>query len=346
MHSLLHSLQVSRVEFDSVITSGDADLLSLPVLLGSLLLGSFIEMDDLLDLSWSDQPKPSTPSSQASSRRATPGPSFDFLSKPQSTGNTPHYYTTTPPVRSQTPKTAPLPSQPRLPTPNLDKRANTPQPAPPSSSSDAFSSLLSLGTTQSASVKALSLQERQQKIAEEQRKKEQHEREQFSAHGSFWDNLGSSSQSATIAPTPVLAAPSSKPSSFTNGFDDMLSPQPVKTHRAAESNVAPSLPPPGNNKGEWDDDDTFLAGPSILKPQPASQMANDPFDFDSLEATVKTISSLSKDNAASGMRTPVSNFDFGDGERDRIDDDNDLLGDLSRHKTSPRPKVMSFSGKC
>lgn len=310
-------------------------------------------MDDLLDLNWSDSSKQSQPalrpqSSSSTSRQPTPNPTFDFLSK-QSNTATPNYLSTsTPPLRSATPKTAPLPSQARLPpTPAI--RSSTPNPShqakptAPSSSSDAFSSLLSLNGSGSSKPngQAVSLAERQQQIADEKRKKEEHERQQFTAEGSFWDNLGSSSTSSSV-PSPALGSVKAPSSGGIGEFDDLLSPQPVRPIRPPSTlskSVTPIPTPPVAKEGVWDDDDTFLAGPSTKTSGPSSGHASrsgDPFDFDALDKTVNRLKApgAGTRNGSSGMRTPVSNFDFGDGDggrsRDEEDDEDDFLGELGR----------------
>ena len=193
---------------------------------------SFI-MDDLLDLSWSDKPIPKAHIAPSTSRQATP--TFNFLSTHEAS---------TPPLRGTTPQTAPLSS-----------RLQTPRSATPNS--DAFSSLLSLAPVGHA--KTLSLAERQLQAEKERQEKEDRQRAQFTANGSFWDNLGSSSK----APS----APS------------IISPQPLHAARPSAVGKTSSTP-----QDIWDDDDTFLSGPS--KPTAAQIAPSDPFDFDAFNETM------------------------------------------------------------
>jgi hypothetical protein len=135
-------------------------------------------------------------------------------------------------------------------------RGNTPQTAPPtrrSATPDAFSSLISLASN--GASKTLSLAERQQQAERERQEKADREREQFTAHGSFWDNLGSSSK--------------------VNNHS-ILSPQPL--HIAHP----PSAPVQSTPSDIWDDDDTFLSGPS----KPTATVPSDPFDFNAFNETM------------------------------------------------------------
>jgi len=227
-------------------------------------------MDDLLDLSWSDKPSKPTLQSQSAgaTRQPTPTASFDFLSKQPSK---PNYYAGATPLRGSTPQTAPLPTTSRLQT-----RSTTPNPA----SSDAFSSLLSFAPGSNGTGKTLSLGERQQQAERERQEKAERERAQFEANGSFWDNLGSSS----IPP---------KNGSSSNGLGELLSPQPMPFARPPSALNKTHTPTPPK-RDLWDDDDTFLSGPS--KPAAPRSVAPDPFDFDAFNETMNAPSSKSAQN--------------------------------------------------
>jgi tetratricopeptide (TPR) repeat protein len=214
---------------------------------------------------------------------------------------------------------------------------------------DAFSSLLSLDSSSSTSSKqTMSLAERQAQIAEEKRKKAEHERQQFEAHGAFWDNLGSSSSSSKATPvmSPVLPVG--------NKVEALLQPTiSAPTSRPASSLAKPSLlPSPAaqatakmpSSSSTWDDDDDFLAGPSTQKRQTATSSAtkppSDPFDFDAMDASLNSLAPTKRSNGSSGVRTPVSNFDFGDNE-------DDLLGGLGGPaKTSGQRTKVSIESRC
>ena len=260
-------------------------------------------MDDLLDLDWSSAPKasgsklpPHAPTSGESQiplqPSKSPSPGFDLFAK--SANGAPNYYSSTPTIRPSTPATAPLPSQPTLQAPKPAKAANagsaTSVSVPPSARvGDAFSSLLTFNSAAGPS-KTLSLAERQSQLAEEKRKKAEHERQQFEAHGSFWENLGTQSQ----APS---RPPSSKP--------EVILPN-IK------------LPPPSPT---WDIERATS--------QSTSHPHRYPFDFDVMEIPLDRLAPTSN---GSGMRTPVSDFDFGDGN-------DDLLGELGK----PKPVDQRFN---
>ena len=310
-----------------------------------------IRMDDLLDLDWSDQPKQSTApplhASSNASRRATPNPTFDFLSKSASgNGQGPNYYSSgTPPIRADTPRTAPLPVQPRASTPSA--RPQTPQAPPPPAGTDAFSSLLVLGDGPLGSAKKLSLADQQRQIAENKRKKEEHEKQQFTTHGSFWDNLGSSSTAASsTSHTPVLQEDQARGSAVasTRGsgdLDNLLSPQPVRPTQPSALRQAHTPTPllaaqPSAEPAEWEDDDTFLTGAS-QQPSRATASPSDPFDFDSLNGSLNGLApprgAEGLKSSSSGARTPLSAFDAEDSGTlgsSRFDDEDDLLGELGR----------------
>ena len=290
-------------------------------------------MDDLLDLSWTDSkasaPKQLQPSA-STSRQPTPSsqPTFDFLAKPPSGPN--YYSTSTPPIRGSTPKTAPLPQQPRL--PDATHRSNTPNPpAKPAANGDAFSSLFSLaGGLTAASSKTLSLADKQKQAEIARAEQAEKQRQQFEADGSFWDNLGSSSTAK------ATSSGSNNARSFTP-FDDLLAPQPVRpstlrqTHTPSPAPSEPSRPPTSAiTSSAWDDDDTFLAGPSkpVARTVPFPQPTSETFNFDAFDDTKPSLAPPTRQNGAassSGMRTPLSDFDFGDRGLD-----DDLLGELGQ----------------
>lgn len=316
-------------------------------------------MDDLLDLNWSDSSKPSQPtlrptSSSSTSRQPTPNPTFDFLSKQSSNSSQPSpLYSSTPPIRAATPKTAPLPAQSRFPTAPA-VRSSTPNPqtkAAPAPPSDAFASLFSLDASSKPNGQPLSLAEKQQQITEEKRRKEEHERQQFSADGDFWENLGSSSTKPKVASSSNNGILSSY-----NGLgelDDLLSPQPVRPIRPPSrlsQSITPTPTPPVVKETAWDDDDTFLAGSGSNgvgnSAVPKKSTTGRAFDFDALNRTVNGLQPQKRNGASgsSGMRTPVSNFDFGEGKGDNEDDDDDFLGELGRpaKPLAARTRVSHF----
>lgn len=273
-------------------------------------VASFIYiMDDLLDLSWSDSKPASKPvhttQSANSTRQPTPNPTFDFLSK-QPSGSKPNYYaapSSTPPLRATTPQTAPLPASARFHTP----RSTTPNPV---SSSDAFSSLLSFSGSgaNGSSGKTLSLAERQQLAEKDKLEKAERERAQFTANGSFWDNLGSGSSSTATA-----ANSANSP----NGLDELLSPKPMHVARPPSelSKTHPPTPPP--QQDVWDDDDTFLSGPS--KPVARATASADPFDFDAFNETMNAPASTSAPKPSD--KHTSNRFE---------EDEDDLLGGLGQ----------------
>ncbi|KAK4686110.1 hypothetical protein P7C73_g4017, partial [Tremellales sp. Uapishka_1] len=295
-------------------------------------------MDDLLDLDWS-----SAPSSSATELRAPQPPplkpnhnnSFNFLAN--TNGNAPSYSSSVL-LRSASPSIATKPSQ--LARSNNSTRAPTPSnaisPTPPSGM-DAFSGLLSLPSQLTSQAKSLSLVERQAKMALDKKEKEDRERQQFEAHGSFWDNLGNGGSTSV---------PNGKASASNPHLDGLLEPLPAPRPTSTMPTVLAPTPAAATAKPKatsstsapWDYEDLLSPSASNAKSstsQTQTPAPADPFDFDSLRAASPmsapspVTAGWSKHAAlgsTSGMRTPVSDFDFGD----REDGDGDLLGDLGK----------------
>lgn len=305
-------------------------------------------MDDLLDLNWSSPSssstsKPLTPSLQPSKPAAT---SFDFLAKSNTSTasgtSSPNYYTTsTTTPRSSTPLNrfqalAQAPPQPIV-------KAAAP-PTTSASSGDAFSSLLGMsGAGAGGSSKNLTMAQKQAQLADERRKKEEHEKQQFAGLGN-WEQFssgsasGSSSRTTTsMAPIPStrISIPPLQPIPTRSGaaFDGLLQPNPIS--RPSSSSSRSITPAPARTTAKsplaWDDDDDFLAGASSqTKASTTSSTSSapvppaDPWDFDQLaaEEPVKAQTqsqARSRNGGTSGMRTPDPDFDFG--EWKEMDDD-------------------------
>jgi hypothetical protein len=199
----------------------------------------------------------------------------------------------------------------------------------------------------------MSLADRQKQAERERAEKAEKERQQFEAEGSFWDNLGSSSIARATSSSQVAnGASAGTPFS---GFDDLLAPQPVRPSTLRQSHTpspTPTTQPAATTtahvpgKHIWDDDDTFLAVSS--KPSPQSRVSPhapaDPFNFEAFDDASTRLAQPSNQNGAytssSGMRTPASNFDFGNREGGGDDDDDDFLSDLREPpRTISRAKV-------
>lgn len=185
----------------------------------------------------------------------------------------------------------------------------SPSPAPPAkpaaaatAHSDAFSSLIAVPAARAEQGRHMTMAEKQAAIAQEKRRRDEAQRAQFAADGAFWDSLGSRSTTTTYGDSDLLSA-SSQPASQ----------PPSHAH-------SPAPPPP---------------------PPPAAAAPADPFDFDTFENTLNgsaTASLATKSGETSGIRTPLSTFDFGDGDPadDLLGDPaDDLLGELG--KPPPRP---------
>lgn len=227
----------------------------------------------------------------------------------------------------------------------------------------------------------MTMAEKQAAMAEERRRKEEEDKKRFEAEGAFWDNLGGSSGSGSgsgngsksqaarkadgldeLLGASSIAGPSSstmmgaaRVKSATNGGIPILAPSP-----APGAGAAPKPKPTPSSAGtfwnSFDDTDDLLisSGPAKATTTKTSRSPvppSDPFDFDALAATVApSVSSVPSHlngigkgsrNGGSGMRTPVSDFDFGDRiDREEDDDDDDILGDLGKPVTArPAPSA-------
>ncbi|BEI82576.1 hypothetical protein CcaverHIS002_0304440 [Cutaneotrichosporon cavernicola] len=301
-------------------------------------------MDDLLDLSWSEQPNPAA--------KGMGGSAFDMLSRPQ--GN---YYSgaSTPAASkpaSNTGSSANLAGMRA--TPGLRTTAS-PRPPPVS---DAFSGLL--GASTAPGGKSLSMAERQAQLAAQKANAAEEERNRW-GDDAFWDQLGGSSTSSAapasekplMAPQPakpISLAPALQPSSTTGSR--AASTRPTSATSAKKSagtfwdvesalgqpdkrKKSPSPPSKGGWGGgdflngskpapaeapqkdeiSWDDNDGLLGSSS--KPTPYSGPA-DPWDFDALSSSIPAKSAPA--------------VDYGG-------DDDDLLGELGRPARKPSPRA-------
>lgn len=229
--------------------------------------------------------------------------------------------------------------------------------------------------------KHLSMAERQKMLEEERKRKEEHERAQFD-HGAFWEKHGSDAPSPSSASGPSsgfddLLSPSLATATATA---TRQAPPSSSARLPAPEILAPTPAPAQNTKSKagtlWDNP-AFLSPSSAPSPRPTSSAARsvtassststsaritpaprspqppvDPFDFDALDAATSEVrpytntnTSASGRNGTSGMRTPVSDFDFGD--REGGEEEDDFLGELGQ-PARPRPEtgraeVISFA---
>ena len=314
-------------------------------------------MDDLLDLNWSSTPPNSSSPAAGPSRPAPtiqPKPShlvssFDLLSRP-SPSLQPNYASSS--TSSSYPSRTASPLPPALSARLAPNPAKTPSssnspaasPNPASSGLDAFSGLLSLSSGGGAeSSKTLSLADRQKQLAEQKRRAEEEDRARFD-HGDFWDKFGASGSTQQLKPTPLSQPKVEIPRPGSAALPAL------SVSRSGSANPGQAKSPLGTisnanvQSGSIDDDDDdfgLLALPSSSRPpangssssQPIQSL--DPFDFDQFSASVPSAPFREK---SSGMRTPVSNFDFD--EREGTDDEDDILGQLAQ----PAPKRISKVG--
>lgn len=85
-------------------------------------------------------------------------------------------------------------------------------------------------------------------------------------------------------------------------------------------------------------DDLLQPTPSAVQTTatpPVVVVPADPFDFDAFEISGTGKSGATASNSRLEMRTPVSHFDFGDGDGHVYDDDDDLLGELGKPAAAP-----------
>ncbi|ORY23561.1 hypothetical protein BCR39DRAFT_348685 [Naematelia encephala] len=251
-------------------------------------------MDDLLDLNWSSSSK--TTSSPAPPQPTKSLNAFDLLSKPTASSSSPSY-SITPVLRPSTPNTAPIQPTSRLPQPGRISVSRSTTPNIVSPPSDAFSELLSIKSS-AGTTKTQSLADRQKQLAEERKQKEDHERQIFQANGSFWDSLGGQPNNAESS----------------DGFPAI---QPVPSTSLLPSSLPPSIraPQPATVQKQsfgafWDEDDSI---PARKDPSPQPQKMTSTnlapnIDILQLEHTGPA------SGTSSGMRTPLSDFDFGDGD--------------------------------
>lgn len=208
----------------------------------------------------------------------------------------------------------------------------SPAPAPPAkpaaaAHSDAFSSLIAVPAARAEQGKHMTMAEKQAAIAQEKRRKDEAQRAQFAADGAFWDSLGSRSMTATPPPDSLprdslddLLQPPHGTFWDQYGASDLLSASSQPASQPPSHAHSPAPPPP---------------------PPPAAAAPADPFDFDTFENTLNgsaTASLASKSGETSGIRTPLSTLDFGDGDPadDLLGDPaDDLLGELG--KPAPKP---------
>ncbi|GMK56949.1 hypothetical protein CspeluHIS016_0307890 [Cutaneotrichosporon spelunceum] len=309
-------------------------------------------MDDLLDLSWSEQPKPTA--------KGMGGSAFDMLSRPQ--GN--YYSGASTPAASK-------PASNASSSANLAGLRGTPglrttaSPRPPPAN-DAFSDLLSTSSTASGSGgKSLSMAERQAQLTAQKARAAEEERNRW-GDGAFWDQLGGSSTSSSApAPEKPLAAPqpakpfnlgpalqpssaassrsaSARPTSATSAkksagtFWNMESAlgQPEKPKKLPSPSArggrdddihdilngskpapATSLKPSQEDEISWDNDDELLRSSSKAA---TSSGPADLWDFDALSSSVP------------GKSAPAADYGA---------DDDDLLGELGKPVRKPSPRA-------
>ncbi|WWD22767.1 hypothetical protein CI109_107260 [Kwoniella shandongensis] len=358
-------------------------------------------MDDLLDLNWSSPTTTKTSSTPpinatapAPQKQST---AFDFLAQPAPRAGTPNYYgSSSTPLRASTPSqplanggvggqrlglgaagapplrgsgtTTPLGSG--FGTPTIPQGANSnggPNPSASASGAggsvglDAFSSLLSISSSGSATGgKNMTMAEKQAALADEKKRKAEEDRKRFEAEGAFWDNLGGGSGTKSqstqkpnglnelLGPPPPIAGPStSRVKSPVN--DGILAPSPAPgTSSKPKTSTANSA---GSFWNHFDDTDDLLTSSAAPRAKPPSATSrspappSDPFDFDALAAVPSHLSVNGSRNGGSGpgsgMRTPVSDFDFGDrGD----DDEEDILGDLGKPVTARPTSAQAESG--
>ena len=273
-------------------------------------------MEDLID--WSDSPAKTSPTPPPNKGPAKPN-AFDFLAKP---ANGPNYHSTGP-LHSAGPAFPSQQPSPQLRALNSQKQtksgSTTPlprSPPPPAPVHDAFSSLLGINGSSSASSSTthLSLAQRQTQAVKQKQKRAEAEKAAYDVHDSFWDNLGSSSKPG--------------PTNVDDAFGGILLPT-ASAPVARPISVRPAIV-----ESSWDNDDLLSGGTGATSvPQASSSVSSsrvpspvDPFDLDHLSSATNHLAVKSQPNGSSGMRTPLSDFDFA--EREEEGSDEDILGDL------------------
>ena len=303
----------------------DVLLLFLNIYPFSPLLGA---MDDLLDLDWSSSSQGRKAPLQANNlHQPTPTRSFDFLAQPSGSSSRANYYTSTP-ARSLTPNTPVFNAVGRAKVPAAAVVSGTATPSSNTpiiaSSADAFSSLLSLPNGAGGGpsrTHAMSLAEKQARVAEEKRRLDDRERQQFEAQGAFWETLGAGNKGMQMEPKsssrfddllkPKLAGQLARPASVA-GTSTILA-QPSSLSRPASSGRSFL-----GEDDPWEKSSSTGAMEKQRKmPQRATQ---DLWDLDALSATASNANTRPK--AGVGTRTMVSEFDSDnrDGHQDRKED--------------------------
>ncbi|KAG8959445.1 hypothetical protein FRC03_007976 [Tulasnella sp. 419] len=296
-------------------------------------------MDDFTDLVWTN-----TSSKQQDTTKKT-GNQYDAFSMLAQGGSKANYLSSS----SSTPSSRPLTPSQRP----ASSTSNVQQPTVNASSGDAFSNLLSFGTSASNS-KSLSMAERQAQAERERREKAEAARKQMQVNGSFWDKFESSPSmtpstsngmtspaSSVPKPTPAKASSLASPS--------LLAPTVLRPSSSASSTSKPAQPSTTSTKSAavtvWDFD--LLAAPSTTgksqSPKPTTSTPPKPSTSDDLFGDFDAFTSAppSSQPAKGRSRTPPrsqspGDFDFGD--RDDVSglldggdaSDDDILGALSK----------------
>jgi hypothetical protein len=308
-------------------------------------------MDDLLDLNFTAAapikpngssttpfPRPINGVSNGTSRISSPAP-FDLLAslKPKTTG-------TSSPAFGVTPSRNSTPSQPQA-GPQTTSRGNG------HLGPDAFSDLLSsfgpssaggssinsrpasgMGlATLGSGMSGLTLVERQARLAQEKKDKEDKERQAFN-FDSWGDTLGGSSMSKK--PEPSKGLPAINPPIAANATPrrNLLQPVPRKPEALQSNKIPPSIPKPALTK-DWGFEDLLGSGnsktspatnrTSSTNPLKPPKSSGDPWDFEMLANQPVRPPEESRSSVSNG----TVNGDHND----------DLLGDLGRPVPKARP---------
>ncbi|KAG8923414.1 hypothetical protein FRC01_012790, partial [Tulasnella sp. 417] len=315
-------------------------------------------MDDFKDIVW-NSPSSSTPTS--TSAAAKPGSNYDPFSMlaASSTANrgTPNYMSS-----GSGPSSRPL-------TPsNVAK----PQPSTTTSSSDAFSGLLSFGGSSGTGAN-MSMAERQAQAERKRREEEEKKAQEAKLHGAFWDkfdvggSLGGGGSSSTILPAktsangPSTLLPSAaKPTSTGTpnaSFSNILQPssRPISPAVKPASSPKPPLAAPKPPQGKssltvWDFDllGTSTTPASSSTAQQATKQEDEFLgEFDVFAQQPPAVKSAKASSSAPQRSDSPGDFDWGDredrDERNGADnysgDEEDVLGLLSQPVGKVRPKA-------
>ncbi|KAF8602599.1 hypothetical protein BDV93DRAFT_545237 [Ceratobasidium sp. AG-I] len=300
-------------------------------------------MSDFADLWNSVTPttgkKPPGGESLSSQLLASKGSGLQAGSQPTSRVATPSY------LAAQ--GLSPQPSGPSY-RPNSRTGGTSAQPTSNATSGDAFGDLLSLSTH--GQSKNMTIAERKAQADRERAKAEEEARKEREAHGAFWDKFetttsgpaasASNQFSAISAPMPHQQASRINPTLLVPSRVSPLSSTQTSANRAT----------PVSNSDPWDLD-TFLAPskPVSQAPTPSSNVspvqsssrgAADLFDLlDPSSSGLPTARSRSSRSSPVRSGTP-GDFDWGNRE-----DQDDLLGDLSKpvSEVSRTPKIRTPS---